>query len=256
MEEQTISLQEIFAIIRKRLGLILFITLFTATISGIVSFFLITPKYQLSTQILVNRSQVEQNFSTNEVQTNIQLINTYSVIIMSPRILDIVAEELQGEVATEGGELTANHLKGKISVNSHEDSQVLNITVEDTDPYQAALIANKVADVFQREVPSIMNVDNVSILSEAVVREEIAPVSPKPLLNIAVALVVGLMLGIGLTFLLEYLDNTLKSEQEIENYLEIPVLGVITSFKPEDFQKETRTEYLRQIQGGRKVSHG
>lgn len=256
MEEQTISLQEVIGIIRKRLGLILLITLCATTISGIFSFFLITPKYQLSTQILVNRTQVEQNFSTNEVQTNIQLINTYSVIIMSPRILDIVANELQDQVETESGELTTSYLKGKITVNSHEDSQVLNITVEDTNPYQAALIANKVAEVFQKEVPSIMNVDNVSILSEAEVYEGLTPVSPKPLLNIAIAFAIGLMLGVGLAFLLEYMDNTLKSEREIEQYLEIPVLGVITSFKPEEFYHKTRTEYLRQIHGERKVSHG
>src|SRR5690606_5223363 len=211
MEEETISLQEVFEIIRKKIALILIITFSAAAISAIVSFFLITPKYERSTQLLVNRSQVSENFSTNEVQTNIQLINTYSEIILSPRILDIAAKELEGLIDLENGEITASYLKGKITVNNQNNSQVLNISVEDTDPHRAALIANKVAEVFQREIPSIMNVDNVNILSEADVPEDLSPVSPKPLLNIAIAFVVGLMLGVGLAFLIEYFDNTIKT---------------------------------------------
>jgi len=253
MEEETISLQEVFEIIRKKIALILIITFSAAAISAIVSFFLITPKYERSTQLLVNRSQVSENFSTNEVQTNIQLINTYSEIILSPRILDIAAKELEGLIELENGEITASYLKGKITVNNQNNSQVLNISVEDTDPYRAALIANKVAEVFQREIPSIMNVDNVNILSEADVPEDLSPVSPKPLLNIAIAFVVGLMLGVGLAFLIEYFDNTIKTEQDIEKYLELPVLGVITTFDMEDMQQKRDFKSLR---GERRVKHG
>ncbi|MFS8652201.1 MAG: Wzz/FepE/Etk N-terminal domain-containing protein [Caldibacillus sp.] len=253
MEEETISLQEVFEIIRKKIALILIITFSAAAISAIVSFFLITPKYERSTQLLVNRSQVSENFSTNEVQTNIQLINTYSEIILSPRILDIAAKELEGLIDLENGEITASYLKGKITVNNQNNSQVLNISVEDTDPHRAALIANKVAEVFQREIPSIMNVDNVNILSEADVPEDLSPVSPKPLLNIAIAFVVGLMLGVGLAFLIEYFDNTIKTEQDIEKYLELPVLGVITTFDMEDMQQKRDFKSLR---GERRVKHG
>lgn len=253
MEEETISLQEVFEIIRKKIALILIITFSAAAISAIVSFFLITPKYERSTQLLVNRSQVSENFSTNEVQTNIQLINTYSEIILSPRILDIAAKELEGLIEIENGEITASYLKGKITVNNQNNSQVLNISVEDTDPHRAALIANKVAEVFQREIPSIMNVDNVNILSEADVPEDLSPVSPKPLLNIAIAFVVGLMLGVGLAFLIEYFDNTIKTEQDIEKYLELPVLGVITTFDMEDMQQKRDFKSLR---GERRVKHG
>lgn len=70
--------------------------------------------------------------------------------------------------------------------------------------------------------------DNVSILPLADDQENQSPVSPNPPLNIAIAAVVGLMVGVGLTFLLEYLDNTVKTEQDIEKLLELPVLGAIT----------------------------
>ena len=91
----------------------------------------------------------------------------------------------------------------------------------------AASIANTTAEVFKKEIVTIMNVDNVSILAEATVGENQAPIKPQPLLNIAIALVVGLMAGVGLAFLLEYLDNTVKNEQDIEKLLGLPVLGTI-----------------------------
>ncbi|HEY9577423.1 MAG TPA: GNVR domain-containing protein, partial [Pseudobacillus sp.] len=71
-------------------------------------------------------------------------------------------------------------------------------------------------------------VDNVSILTEAEASDSLAPVKPKPLLNIVIALVVGLMVGVGLAFLLEYMDNTVKTEQDVEKLLDLPVLGSVT----------------------------
>jgi len=225
--EETISLKELFETVRKRLSFILLLTFSTAVVAAIFSFFIITPVYQVSTQILVNRSTVDENFNTNEVQTNIQLINTYSGIITSPRILDIVSEELKGKYTTA-------ELKEKVTVQSEDNSQILSVVVEDPNPNEAAKIANKIGEVFQREVVKIMNVDNVNILTPAEVPDDISPVKPKPLLNIAIAIVVGLMAGVGLAFLFEYLDNTLKTEEDIERYLDLPVLGVITTIDSSD----------------------
>ncbi|WP_062351693.1 YveK family protein [Bacillus kwashiorkori] len=224
--EETISLKEIFAILRKRLSLIVIIAFLTTTIAAVVSYFVITPVYQVSTQILVNRSQTDEAINYSDVQTNLQLINTYNVIITSPRILDIVIDDLNLD-------MTTSQLKNKLTVQSEKNSQVVNISVQDPEPQKAVLIANKIADVFQREVVSLMKVDNVSILAKASASDNISPVKPKPTLNMAIALVVGLMVGVGLAFLLEYLDNTIKTEQDIEKILNLPVLGVINQFELE-----------------------
>ena len=245
--EETISLKELFAVLRKRLSLILILTFTAATISAIISFFVITPVYQVSTQLLVNRSIVGENFNTNEVQTNIQLKNTYSGIITSPAILDIVSNELNGEYTT-------GELKEKISVQNQNDTQILTLVVEDTNPHEAAKIANTTAEVFQTEVVRIMNVDNVTILAPAEVTDSISPVKPKPILNIAIALVVGLMAGIGLAFLLEYLDNTIKTEQDIENHLELPVLGVITTISESEMKVTKRN--VNQSERGDRIVNG
>lgn len=238
--EETISLKELFGTLRKRLSLIVIITLLAVLVSGIISYFFLTPVYQSSTQILVNQSKNEQAlYNNNEIQTNLQLINTYNVIIKSPAILDLVNEELNLD-------MTADQLNGKITVQSEQDSQVVNVTVQDTNPQKAADIANKTAEVFQEEIVKIMNVDNVKVLAKATVGEQQAPIKPQPLLNIAIALVVGLMAGVGLAFLLEYLDNTIKSEQDIEKLLELPVLGVITNIEE---KKDSSSRAEKKLKG-------
>ncbi|TDL79005.1 YveK family protein [Peribacillus frigoritolerans] len=234
--EETISLKELFTTLKKRLGLILIITAIATMTSGVVSYFFITPIYQTSTQILVNQSQADQQqFNPNQIQTNLQLINTYNVIIKSPAILDKVKSELDLKEST-------GALNEKITVGSEKDSQVVLITVQDEKAEKAALIANTVAATFQSEIKNIMKVDNVSILSKADIGEQISPIKPKPVLNMAIAFVVGLMSGVGLAFLLEYLDNTIKDEQEIEKLLELPVLGSIALMDRDDELEEKQVK--------------
>ncbi|MBZ6489063.1 YveK family protein [Priestia aryabhattai] len=223
--EERISLLDFFLVLRKRLWLITLITIISAIISAVISFFVLTPVYQTNTQILVNQAKSEQQlYNAGAVQTNIQLISTYNDIIKSPAILDKVIDKLNIDSS-------AKTLSTQIQVTSSENSQVAQITVQDTDAKRATEIANTTAAVFQKEVPKIMNIDNVSILSKADLAASKSPVKPQPTLNIAIALVVGLMVGVGLSFLLEYLDNTIKTEQDIESILELPVMGVITNIK-------------------------
>ncbi|MBK0007182.1 capsular biosynthesis protein [Bacillus sp. S35] len=232
--EETISLRELFAVLRKRLWLIVLITIIAATLSAVISFFVLTPVYESKTQILVNQAKNDQQlYNPQVVQTNVQLINTYNDIITSPAILEKVVKELKLDESSQS-------LKGQIQVTSAQDSQVAQIVVQDTSAKRAADIANTTASVFQKQVPKLMNVDNVKVLSKATLGENPSPVKPQPLLNIAIAIVVGLMVGVGLSFLLEYLDNTLKTEQDIENILELPVMGVITTIK--DVPKATNVQ--------------
>ncbi|MBM7573515.1 YveK family protein [Aquibacillus albus] len=215
--EETVSLREIFEVLKKRMLLILSLTIGAALISGFVSYYLLTPTYQSSSQFIVNQKEnapEQLMYDLGQIRTNVELINTYNVIIKSPRILDMVSEQL-------GTEITP----GNIGVSSAQESQVVTVTARDTNPAQAITIANTIVTVFQEEIPTIMNVDNVNVLSEATVAGQ---VSPNPLLNIAIALVLGAMVGVGLAFLLEYLDNTIKSEDDIQKYLDIPVLGVVS----------------------------
>lgn len=228
--EETISLQDLFKTLKKRLALIIVMTILAITISGVVSFLLLTPIYQSSTQILVNQEKTDAtNFNSQEIQANLQLINTYNVIIKSPAILSLVIEELDLDTTT--GALTE-----QISVNNAENSQVVNITVQDPDPKRAVDIANMTAEVFQTEIKNLMKVDNVSVLTPAILSDNPSPVKPNPMLNMAIGAVIGLMLGVGITFLLEYLDTTVKNEQDVEDILDLPVLGLISVISDKDLQ--------------------
>ncbi|MEN1937259.1 Wzz/FepE/Etk N-terminal domain-containing protein [Paenibacillus sp. 102] len=219
--EETISLKELFTILRKRLIMILAITIGATLVSAIVSFYFMTPIYQSSTQILVNQKKQEGVFQPGEVQTSLQLTNTYKVIVKSPVILDQVKEKLKLNVST-------GALNDKINVVNEKESQVMTVTVQDKDANLARDIANTTAEVFKSEIPKIMSVDNVTILSKAEGIEGQAPIKPNKLLNVAIAFVIGLMASVGLVFLLEYLDNTLKKEEDIEKLLGVPVLGVVS----------------------------
>lgn len=220
--EETISLQDLLKTIRKRIGLIALLTLLAVLITGAISYFLLTPVYETSTEILVNQNPTETGQLINQnIQTDLQLINTYSGIIKSPAILDQVVEELNLG-------LTSEQLDDNITVSNAEKSQIVNIAVQDEDPARAVDIANMTADVFENDIQELMNVDNVSVLSRAVLKENPEPVSPNSILNIAISAIVGLMLGVGIAFLLEYLDTTIKDEQDIEEVLGIPVIGVIS----------------------------
>lgn len=218
--EETISIQDIFKTLKKRWKLIMLLTLIAALISGSISYFLLTPVYESSTQILVNQKRSENQLDSTQIKSNIDMINTYSVIIKSPAILEKVIDELELDQSVD-------QLSQKITINSQENSQVFSLTVQDSNPTKAVEIANTVSSTFQKEIKDIMKVDNVSILAKAEIKENPTPVKPSPLLNIAIAVVVGLMAGVGLAFLLEYMDNTIRDEKDIETLLDLPLLGSI-----------------------------
>jgi len=231
--EETLSLQEILKIIKKRLLLIITLTIVAVSIAIVLSFYILTPIYQAQTQILVNqKGSSEEVYSWTQMETDLQLINTYNDIIQSPVILNKVIEELKLDT-------THEQLITQITLSSESESKVLKIEVQDPDPEQAANIANVTAEVFKEEIPSLMNVNNINILAPAKVSENPIPVKPNKTLNIAIGAVIGIMLGIGLAFLLEILDTTIKDEKDVEEILGIPIIGLVGSIPLEKVNKSS-----------------
>ncbi|PIC83070.1 YveK family protein [Sporosarcina sp. P1] len=231
--EETISLQELFTTLKKRLGLIIGTTVAAAVLAAVISYFFLTPIYQASTQILVNQQKTEQqSFDSQDIQTNLQLINTYNVIIKSPVILSQVIEQLDLDI-------TPAALNAQLTVNSEQNSQVVNVTVQDPQAHKAVDIVNTTAEVFQKEIVNLMKVDNVNILSPAFYAEDPKPVKPNKELNVVIAAVIGLMVGVGIAFLLEYLDTTVKTEQDIEELLGLPVLGLVSPISDKEVHTAT-----------------
>ncbi len=116
-------------------------------------------------------------------------------------------------------------LQAKVDVQAVRDTELIMVNVTDPDPERARDIANEMALVFKEQVVEIMQIENVSVIDEAVT--PFGPVSPRIDLNVAAAFVVGLMGATGLAFLLEYLDRTIKDPEEAQRLLGVPVIGVI-----------------------------
>lgn len=99
-----------------------------------------------------------------------------------------------------------------------------------------------------------MNVDNVHILTEAETKPNPSPVEPRPMLNIAIAVVLGLMIGVGIAFLLEYFDTTIRTEEDIEKKLGLTLLGVVSSMDTEDIRSNPLAT-TREKQRGKGIHH-
>lgn len=171
--------------------------------------------------MLVNQKEKNSELMAQEVQSNIQLVNTYSEILKSPRILD--------EVAKKNKKYSASDIKGMLTVTTQAESQILNVNVENGSKKDAEKVANDIANVFSDKMPDIMNVDNVSVLSSA--KGTASKVSPNLLLNLAIGLILGLILSLIVIVLKEMFDKRIRTEEDIEKELNIPVLGSIQKLK-------------------------
>ncbi|MDE4086029.1 Wzz/FepE/Etk N-terminal domain-containing protein [Planococcus maritimus] len=220
--ESTFNMKEFFKNLKKRLPLIIAMTVAFVAIAAAVSYLWMKPVYQASTQILVNKAPANaQEFSMQDIDTNLQLISTYNVIIKSPAILTEVINELGLNEAVQS-------LNERIEVSSIEDSQVVTLEVEDGSMQQAVLIANTTAKVFEQEIRNLMRVDNVSILAPATMPASPEPVKPDPLFNMAIGAIIGFMLGTGLAIVLDQLNTTVRTEEDIDELLGLQVLGVVS----------------------------
>lgn len=240
------ELKQYFRIIQKKWWLIATIVIVAMVATGVKSYLFTTPIYAANAKLIVNQSSGEGGASLNAstIQTSIFLINSYKEIIKSSAIMNKVVEEYPnlGESAWQ--------LSAKISVTSANNSQVMNLVYRDTSYVKAAEIVNAVSTVFKEQIPHIMNVDNITILSEADMSASPAPININSIMNLLISLVVSLMLAIGLVFLLDYLDDTLKSEVDITATLDVPVLAVVGKMSKADLKKSARMKGMQKTKVG------
>lgn len=231
--EEEISLAELVAILKKRLTMIISIGLVGLILAAGFTFFIAIPQYSSTAQILVNRiTESTEGVQLNDINTNVQMINTYKDIIKGPVILNEVSEKL-------GTNLTTAGLSDKIEITTQNNSQVFSLTVTDESPFDASEIANEVATTFQNEIGNIMNVENVTIISEAVPNGN--QISPNNLLNLAIGLLVGLMLGVGTAFLLEFMDKSVRDERFITEELGWTSLGNVSEMTQSELVSKVET---------------
>ena len=226
MQYDEMTLEDIFKALKKRWLLIVSVTLmFLIGGSVFVLFFGPVPQYQSSTTVLVDyRASETEVLTQNDINLSQKLVQTYTEIIKSLTILNPVIEEMDLS-------LTPNELLKKISVSQVNETEIIKISVTDEDPILARDIANTLAEIFSEEISHIMKVDSTSVLDEAVLPT--TPLAQNKVTKIAIAGILGMMVSVGLVFLFEYLDRSIKTADETEHLLGVPVLGVIPKSKAE-----------------------
>ncbi|MBF0737784.1 capsule biosynthesis protein CapA [Staphylococcus arlettae] len=220
--ENSVDLIKIWRIIKRNFNLIIILPIVGLIIGLLCSLILVQPMFQASTQVIVNEKESDSEMQAQQVQSNIQLVNTYAEIATSPRMLEEVSKELDNKYS-------AKELSSMISATSETESQILNIAVESANKNDSEKIANVFSEVFSDETPKIMNIDNVSILSKA--DDTATQTEPKMLVNALLGIVIGLMVAAIVIVLREIFDTRIKDEQDVQDELDIPVLGSIQKFK-------------------------
>lgn len=212
-----IDLKGLFRTIKKRFWIVL---VFTVVMTSAGWFYSNShksvPLYETSTNIIV--------------QADAEARKTLQVIIKDTVILEKVIEKLGLKKSPQG-------LANQIEVEIIESSSVLNIRVTDPDPKQAANIANTVAAVFKDNVPKIIEYEEITIVSEAKINS--LPVnSDNQKIIIAAAAILGVIIGVGFILLIDSLDDTVKSEHDIETILGIQVIGGVSKMNKRNVHKK------------------
>ncbi|WP_262339633.1 YveK family protein [Lactiplantibacillus plantarum] len=189
--DQTVSFDFFIRLVRKYWRAIVSFTVVGLIVAAGLTFFVITPKYQSSVQILVNRKNTNAATEYAGQQADVQMITTYKELIAGQVVLKPTQQQISKRY---GIERSLNTLKSEVSVTSTPNSQVFSIAVTDADAKASATIANQIARSFKNQVKKIIKVNNVTIVAPAETPK--SAVSPKKPLNLLIGLVAGLLLGI------------------------------------------------------------
>ena len=225
-KEHSLSAVNPFLVIRQRLWIVLLTALL---LTGVVAGFSVvqTPTYEASVKLLVGQKGGgdSANDLYNEVQGLQQISMTMVEAVNTRPIAQGVIQKLNLSVSPE------TFLKN-VQAEQVGSTQFIEISYKDSDPERAKLIANAIGDVVSQKVsevsPSTSSI-RATVWERAVVPD--SPVSPNPVLNLSLALVLGLMLGVGLAFLLNYLDDEWSSPEEVEQVSGFPTFAAIPTFK-------------------------
>ncbi len=219
MEEQVISISEIIDAVKKRWKIIALCTLIATLLSGIFSFFIIAPTYEASTKVFIGKEESSvENYNYNDITMYQKLLKTYSELIKTKDLIN-------RSITNSEYELDVEDVLNNVSVTTVADTQMIQIAYKSTSPNIAKNMLENITNEFITTAQELVPNGNVRVLETVELPEE--PVAPNKKMNIAIAFILGMMVGLGIVFLLEYLDNTYKNKEQLEKDLDIPVLGVI-----------------------------
>lgn len=231
MEE--LDVKELFEIFwNKKVQIILIILIFIV-IGVIYSIGFVTPMYSSSTTLVLvgtestsnTENQVADSITTSDITINSKLVSTYRELVRSKSILGQV-------IANLGIKVDEEELRSNIEVTAKEDTELIEITVSDENPTYAAKIANEIANVFKEKIAGeIYKINNVYIVDQAEV--ESSPSNVNHLKDIAIFAFIGIVVAVMYVLIANMLDTTVKTQEDIEKTIRIPVLACIPIYDME-----------------------
>lgn len=223
VEYETIDLLEVLNAVRQHLLAVILSTLVLAGIGFGVSKFLLTPKYEASALMIVNtRQDTTASVTSDQINSATKLVSTYSIIIKSDTVLQQVITNL-------GLSLDYQKLADRVTVSAVDDTQVMKVTVTSDNPEWARQVCDQITVVSPDVILEAVEAGSVKVISNASVNPE--PVSPNVSRNTALGAVAGLVISIGIIFLMVLLDNKINTEEDVSKYLELTVVGVIPEYE-------------------------
>lgn len=223
MKEQNMMEIDVFQLLKilwKRKFLIALVAIVTGVVAFAYSSFIVKPEYTSTTRIyVVNRNQGDKSGLTNQdLQAGSYLVKDYREIILSQDVLEKVATDLKLDLPSKG-------LASKIKVTVPADTRIVSISVTDRAPEEASRIANSLREVAAQKIISVTRVSDVTTLEEA--RPATSPSSPNIRRNTMVGFLAGAVVMVVTVLLVEILDTRVKRPEDIEDVLQIALLGVV-----------------------------
>ena len=225
--ERYFSLRDVLRILWRRLWIIVLVALVLVGTAVGVSF-LQTPVYEASATVIVGSGQgLDAQANLANTLAGLQVLTRE---ISATGVTPSVAEEVIQRAGQQ--EISSQDLRGNLTIEQVEETRLLRFSYRDTEPERAQEVVNHVADVYATRIPEMSKISSkITATVGNYARVPNAPISPNPVRNGLVALAMGLMLGIGLAFLLEYLDDSWRSPEEVEQVSGVPTFGVIPEFE-------------------------
>ena len=227
MEE--INLRDLLSYFKKHLILFIVVVLFVVSAGTIYSVFILKPEYKSQATVILS-SDKSKNTVQSEINANKNLIDTYTEVVKSHRVLDRVKSEMQIED-------TYEQLVKKVTVASLKDTEIISISVVDLNKNHSYSLANRIADTFTDEIGQIYNDKSVNVLDRAV--EPQKPYNVDIVKQEAIYAAAGIMLATTVIFLMFYFDRTIKTTEQIEQLFKLPIYGKVRKLETEK-QKQQR----------------
>lgn len=230
-DEMEIDLMEIAGVILSKLWIIILSGITAALVFIVVTMLFITPQYESTTKMYVLSKQDNNTLTSSDMQTSLSLTRDYAELITSRTVTE-------GVIAQLNLDMTDKELLNKISVGTSSDTRILSITVTDEDPYQACQIANAVRDVAANHIQNVMNIDAVNVVETANIPNEKA--SPSLSKNGIIGGLLGVILATAIILIVYLTNDTIKSQEDVEKYLQLSVLGTIPLMEMEKKSKKQK----------------